>query len=52
MDDETRKEVQKENNYPGLERLLKLVERKYKYAITRKEVKDFLGTIPEVSISF
>ena len=46
MDDETRKkikEVQKENNYPGLERLLKLVERKYKYAITRKEVKDFLA---------
>ena len=46
MDEETRtkiKEVQKENNYPGLEKLLKLVERKYKYAITRREVKEFLA---------
>ena len=46
MDEETRnkiKEVQKANNYPGLERLLKLVERKYKYAITRSEVKQFLA---------
>ena len=45
MDEETRtkiKEAQKENNYPGLEKLLKLVERKYKYAITRREVKEFL----------
>jgi hypothetical protein len=42
MDEDTRskiKEVQKANNYPGLEKLLKLVERKYKYAITRREVK-------------
>jgi transposase InsO family protein len=46
MDEETRskiKEVQKANNYPGLEKLLKLVERKYKYAITRREVKEFLA---------
>lgn len=45
MDEDTRskiKEVQKANNYPGLEKLLKLVERKYKYAITRREVKEFL----------
>ena len=46
MDEETRnkiKEVQKANNYPGLEKLLKLVERKYKFAITRREVKQFLA---------
>ena len=46
MDEETRnkiKEVQKANNYPGLEKLLKLVERKYKFAITRREVKEFLA---------
>ncbi len=46
MDEDTRskiKEVQKANNYPGLEKLLKLVERKYKYAITRREVKEFLA---------
>ena len=46
MDEETRnkiKEVQKANNYPGLEKLLKLVERKYKFAITRREVQEFLA---------
>ena len=36
------KEIQKDNNYPGFEKLVKLVKAKYKDAISRKEVKDFL----------
>jgi len=45
MDDETKKkikEVQQENNYPGLERLVRAVGRKYK-DITRGDVKAFLS---------
>ena len=46
MDEETRikiKEVQKGNNYPGLEKLIKLVRSKYKDAISRKDVQQFLA---------
>ena len=40
MDEETKKnfkEVQQNNNYPGLERLIRLVRAKYKRAISRNE---------------
>ena len=46
MEEDTRmkiKEVQKGNNYPGLEKLVKLVRSKYKDAIGRKEVQQFLA---------
>ena len=47
MDDETKKanieQVQIDNNYPGLERLVKLVITKYPDDITRRDVKRFLA---------
>ena len=47
MDDETKnaniEQVQIDNNYPGLERLVKLVITKYPDDITRRDVKRFLA---------
>ena len=46
MDEETKKnikEVQQNNNYPGLEKLIRLVRAKYKGAISRNDVKQFLA---------
>ena len=46
MEEETKKnikEVQQNNNYPGLEKLIRLVRAKYKGAISRNDVKQFLA---------
>ena len=45
MDEETKaniKQIQRENNYPGFERLVALVRAKYKRAISRQEIREFL----------
>ena len=46
MDEETKqhiKQIQRENNYPGFERLVALVRAKYKRAVSRQEIRDFLN---------
>jgi len=45
MDEETKnnlKQIQRENNYPGFERLVALVRAKFKRAISRQEIREFL----------